>query len=354
MKKVFKLDNSDNFAVFGRTSILKEGTVLFWTGSGIEFNIKASELYIYIECGYGERELMLDIILDGERSQKLTLECGTRKYTIFKGMDPEKPINVRVVRDTQCMSDDSQSYILLKDIETDGDYCELPVFGLNMEFIGDSITSGEGCGLTNRVEWNTVVFDAVESYTYMTARMLNARYDVLSQSGWGLYASWDADTSHVMPDYYEQVCGVTKSPKNISLGAHEQYDFSRNKMDVVVINLATNDSNALKTEKFPKEDYLKAFKQKGVDFLKTVRKNNDVCYIIWAYGMLGDEMEPYVKDIIEEYIKETGDMRTSYLKLDDCIGPDLGARSHPTPAAHAKAAQRLADYIRSQQAYMLR
>ena len=91
MKKIFKLADPENIVVFGRTATVAEGTVLFWTGSAVEFNIKASELYINIECGYDERELMLDIMLDGERSQKLTLENGIRKYTIFKGMDPEIP-----------------------------------------------------------------------------------------------------------------------------------------------------------------------------------------------------------------------------------------------------------------------
>lgn len=354
MKKTIKLDNSENMVVFGRTPVSEEGTAMFWTGSGIEFNIRASELYINIECGYNERELMLDILLDGERSQKLTLENGIRKYVIFKGMDLGKSINVRVVRDTQCMADDAESYIMLKSIETDGEFAGLPQYDFNIEFIGDSLTSGEGCGLVNRAEWAPVVFDALECYTYKTAGLLNARYDVLSQSGWGLYAAWDADTSHVLPDYYEQVCGMTKCKKSISLGAHEKYDFSRNEMDVVLINLATNDSNALKTEKFQKEEFFKAFKQKGIEFLKTIRKNNGACYIIWAYGMLGDDMEPYIKEIIKEYIKETGDKRTEYLKLPDCKGHDLGARFHPTPAAHTKAAQCIADFIRSQQVYMLR
>ena len=354
MNNIFKLDDPEKMTVFGRASVSGEGTALFWTGSAIEFNIKASELYIEIECGYEERELMADIVLDGERSQKLILDNGIRKYTIFKGMDPAKPINVRVIRDTQCMPDDRQSYILLKSIETDGSLSEPDRYDINIEFIGDSITSGEGCGLLKRVEWAPVVFDAVESYPYKTAKLLNARYDVVSQSGWGLYAAWDGDLTHVLPDLYEQVCCITKGEKSINLGAHDKYDFTRNDMDVVLINLGTNDSNALKTGKFEKDEFIKAFEQKGIEFLKTVRRNNGACNIIWAYGMLGDKMEPYIKEIIKEYIKETGDRRIEYLKLSDCKGKDLGARSHPTPAAHSKAAESIADFIRSLQVYMLR
>ena len=66
------------------------------------------------------------------------------------------------------------------------------------------------------------------------------------------------------------------------------------------------------------------------------------------------ELHPMLLMILKEYIKETGDRRIEYLKLSDCKGKDLGARSHPTPAAHSEAAESIADFIRSLQVYMLR
>ena len=354
MNHIVKLNESDKIVTFGRTVTNEEGTALFWTGSAVDFNIKASELYMIIECGYDGRELMIDVILDGERSQKFILQNGTERYTVFRGMNPEKPLKVRIVRDTQCMPDDGNSFIVIKSLETDGELTEAAKYDVNLEFVGDSLTSGEGCGLVNRDEWAPVVFDAIDSYPYKTAKLLNAGYDVLSQSGWGLYASWDADLTHVLPDYYEQICGITKCEKSIGFGAHDKYDFSRKEMDVVLINLGTNDSGALNTGKFDRDEFLKAFKKKAIDFLKTIRKNNRACFIVWAYGMLGDDMEPYIKEAIKEYIKETGDKRAEYLKLPGCTKEDLGARFHPTPAAHSKTAECIVDFIRSLQVYMLR
>ena len=354
MNNTIRIDKNDKIVHFGRTGVSDQGTALFWTGSAVEFNISASELSVSIECRYAERELMLDIILDGERSQKLILKNGPDKYTIFRGMNPEKTINVRIVRDTQCMPDDITSYILLTDLETDGQLTEAPKYNFNIEFIGDSLTSGEGCGLVKRDEWAPVVFDALESYTYQVAGLLDARYSVLSQSGWGLYASWDGNLKNVLPDYYEQVCGTSKCKRAISLGAHESYDFSTTEMDVVVINLGTNDGNALNAGLFEKDEFIAAFKKKGIEFLKKVRSLNSSCLILWAYGMLGYEMEPYIKEIVSEYIKETCDKRVKYLKLPKCGSAELGARFHPTPEAHIKTAGYIVDHIRSEQAYMLR
>ncbi|MBO4510994.1 MAG: hypothetical protein J5718_06585 [Lachnospiraceae bacterium] len=352
--ELIKLKDTDKYVTFGRTITDQEGTALFWTGSGVEFNILSKNLYVNIECGYDNIEIMLDIILDGERTQKLVLDKGLKRYQVFSGMYGEKPVNVRIIRDTQNMPEETNSFLIIKSFETDGNLVDPPVYTSNIEFIGDSLTSGEGCGLTKRIEWIPVIFDAVESYTYKTAKLLNARYSVLSQSGWGLYASWDNNLKNVLPDYYEDICGTSSCKKCIELGAHDAWDFSSNEMDTVVINLGTNDMNAIKTENVNKEEFIEGFKTKAVEFLKNVRINNEACNIVWAYGMLGDEMEPYIKEAIEDYKRQTGDSRVEYLKLPECKGEDVGVRFHPTPAAHEKVAKYLAEHLQSYQAFMLR
>ena len=186
----FGIRDIGEYVLFGRNTVGENGLALFWSGSGLEFYISAKNLYVTIECLYENMELMLDIILEGERTQKLVLRKGIEKYQVFSGMNPEKKIKVRLVRDTQCMPEEKTSCLIIRDFESDGYFCGAPEYFYNIEFIGDSITSGEGCGLTTRDEWLPVVFDALENYTYKTAIKLNARYRVLSQSGWGLYASW--------------------------------------------------------------------------------------------------------------------------------------------------------------------
>ena len=352
--KNFRFTEIDKIVYFGRNTVTEEGVALFWTGSAVEFRIKAKSLYLNTECGYNGMELMLDIVLDGERTQKFVLEKGLSRYLVFNGMNPEKEITVRIIRDTQCMTDDPDSFLILKSIETDGEFAEPVDYPFQMEFIGDSLTSGEGCGLTKREEWIPVIFDAVESYTYKTAELLNARYNVLSQSGWGLYSSWDSNLKYVLPDYYDKVCGTTNCSKCIELGAHEKWDFAVSDPDAVVINLGTNDMNALNSGTFDKDKFILGFKEKAKCFIRDIRQKNNSCFIIWAYGMLGNEMEPYILDAIYEYKTENDDQRVEYLKLPLCTGKDLGVRFHPTPEGHSKTARHIADFIQSLQAFMLR
>lgn len=190
-----------NTAEFGRCGHRDGSTVLFWSGSAVEIKVKSKDLYVIIEAEYDTYEIMADFIIDGERSQKLVLNKGIHRYTVFRGFDDSKETVVRIVRDTQSMPEDTVSYAAVRGFDMDGDLLEAPQYDMNLEFIGDSITSGEGCGLTNREEWVSAVFDATNAYPYITAKKLNAKYSVISQSGWGVYSSWDGNTAMAIPDH---------------------------------------------------------------------------------------------------------------------------------------------------------
>ena len=55
-----------------------------------------------------------------------------------------------------------------------------------LEFVGDSITSGEGTvGAIYEEDWISAFFSAENTYPRMVADALSAEYRVISQSGWG-------------------------------------------------------------------------------------------------------------------------------------------------------------------------
>lgn len=55
-----------------------------------------------------------------------------------------------------------------------------------LEFVGDSITSGEGTvGAVYEEDWISAFFSAENTYPRMVADALSAEYRVISQSGWG-------------------------------------------------------------------------------------------------------------------------------------------------------------------------
>ncbi|MCR5177559.1 MAG: hypothetical protein K6C95_01095 [Lachnospiraceae bacterium] len=335
----------------GRTAAGGSSLSVFWTASGIEFKLKATDLFIELESIYSGLELWIDIMIDGELSQRIQLPPGISTIPVFRNLSDNgeaRSRTVRILRDTQAMAGDEVSVLRLISAETDDDavFEQIPEASLRLEFIGDSITSGEGAGLEKQIEWAPIVFSAVEGYAYKTGILLNADVNVLSSSGWGLYASWDADTACALPRYYDEVCGLEKSDGDAACGSLEPWDFSSYVPDAIVINLGTNDSTALKnSDRWTPDEFNGLFREAAVSFLKKLRDKNPKSAILWAYGMLGNEMAEPIKDAILAYSGETGDKNVYYYEFKNCTGDRLGVRAHPNRRAHDEAASALSEEI---------
>ena len=341
---IFEIEHLD---IWGRTGREEDSLMVFFTGSGIELNVKAKELFVTIEAAFCEYELWADILIEGELSQRFPLLEGTHTYQVFRGFDGEKEVNVRIFRDTQVMAEEERSVFRICSLKTDGEFLPVKKHEYLLEVIGDSITSGEGCGVSKREEWVSAIFDAIHSYPYLLAEHLDAKYQVMSLSGWGLVASWDGDEQNSIPGYYNQICGMMRSCERCKkAGAHSEWDFEAHQPDAVIINLGTNDGSAMSSrpEKWTQEEYVTLFKEKAVRFLKNIREKNRKSRIVWAYGMLGNVMEEDIKEAIKTYQKETGDAKVFCLALPDC-GNRKGVREHPDREAHREAAEILERFL---------
>ncbi len=333
--------------VRGRCGKEEGALVLFWQGSGPEIRFRGSSIKAEMDAEYGNLELWLDVFVDGERLSRFPLSRERREYTLVQNLDPMKETVVRIARNTQNMPEDSVSLIRIYTLDVDGEILTPPSYKYSLEFIGDSITSGEGCGLTNREEWIPAVFDNANSYSCYTADLLNAEYSIVSQSGWGLYASWDGNPACNIPDVYPRLCGSQRSERGRAIGCQEPWDFASAQKDAVIINLGTNDQSAMGTGKWEKEEYEKLFRAQGIRFLKELRGFYPQAHLVWAYGMLGREMQDLIREFLEEYKKETGDQKVSFLLLPDSAPDYLGVRFHPTPEGHKMAAKVLEEYLKS-------
>lgn len=333
----------------GRTSVYDGAVCAFWTASGIELTLKAADLSVEVESVYGDLAIWLDVVIDGELSQRICLPRGITVIPVFTGMDGTRVRTVRILRDTQAMAQDRVSVLKIRSVEADRDavFLPSPEPALRLEVIGDSITSGEGAGLEKQEEWVPAVFSAVNSYGYLTAELLKSRVNILSSSGWGLYASWDARTECALPPYYNGVCALAGGEENARAGAQEPWDFATYRPDVIVINLGTNDSGALNNStRWTRKEYQPLFIDTAIRFLQNLREKNPDSYLLWAYGMLGNDMEPWILKAIEDYHAQSGDARVSYFALPPSDAAHLGVRSHPNRLAHEEAARVLAGEIR--------
>ena len=149
---------------------------MFYTGSGVEMQIRCTTLEIEIEADYALQCPWIGVMVDGAPVARFALERGRRLYTLLAGMDETAAHTVTVVRDTQPVMEDERLFVLAHRLRTDGELLPLPERALTIEFIGNSLTSGEGLiGPQSAMEWRTVWLSGMESYAMDVCRMMNAQ-----------------------------------------------------------------------------------------------------------------------------------------------------------------------------------
>lgn len=348
----------ENIKVYGRTIPEREPLYLFWTGSGIECNVSGKELWIEFEVDYKMFEPWISYTVNGDWTGRQMLPKGRYWIPLFRSTNPDSIKNVRIFKDTQAMSDDPDCQVMIHSLRYDGEFYPVEDKPLKIEFIGDSITSGEGLvGAKGDMDWSPICFSSLRNYTYFTATDLNAEYRIISQSGWGVHCAWDNNINGVLPKYYKGVCSLLK-------GHNEQNDFNAWQPDFVIVNLGTNDAGSFDMPAWTdaetgvsykqrrnadgslNQDDVRVFQEDVKSFIKTLRECNPNAKIIWCYGMIGTPLQLPIAQAVAEYVQETGDNGASYLQLPDTDDSNVGSREHPGELCHRQAADVIVKYIK--------
>ena len=354
----------DNVKILGRVSE-EAPDVLFWTGSRYEMNVRATNLTVHIEADYGMQEQWIAVLVCGVLTCRMPLLRGDNEIIIFRNRNAEETKNVRILKEVQPMPGDGAGYIRLTKIETDGTLKPVAEPACRLVFVGDSITSGEGAiGAKNEMDWVAQLFSGYDNYAYKTAEALSADYQVVSQSGWGVYCGYNNDIHSNIPGIYDRVCAIETVNGEGVFGSMEPMDFSRFEPDVVVINLGTNDSGACNFEAYTdpetgkvyklardesgalNADSAAAFQNAAMAFLSKLRECHPKAHLLWVYGMLGTDMEYSILAAVERYRTESGDEQVSYCRLPDTTPESVGARCHPGHLSHERAAETIVTEIR--------
>jgi hypothetical protein len=228
MLKEYKPSEIENLKIHGRTGKTKDPVTLFWSASGIEMNVKPCEIRISYYADFDVFEPWIDVLVNGVRYQRRPLEKGTHEISIWRSTESangeEIPVrNIKILRDTPAMAGDASTTVQIEAIYSDGAFEKIDEPKMKLEFVGDSITSGEGCmGPTYEMNWNSACFDVVDHYAYMTAKELSADYQLFSQSGWGLCWSWYGNPAENMPSHYDNICSLVPKGKLEKLGAFDK------------------------------------------------------------------------------------------------------------------------------------
>ena len=149
----------------GRGKVTDGRFPMFFTASGIEFMLRGSELWVELSSDYSDHESWISVLLNDVRISRMMVPAGKQKFCVLRNQNPEVVKRVRISKDTQAMKDDTGHFLSIDAIYTDGEVTPYVERELKLEFIGDSITSGEGLiGAKTEEEWVSCFFDSVYHY----------------------------------------------------------------------------------------------------------------------------------------------------------------------------------------------
>jgi len=331
--------------LLGRMDLSQSPLALDWTGSGLECTFRGSDLWAELEAPAFSPIMWMIVLADGAPVARFPVEPGVRFYPLVLGMEPQNARVVTLMKETQCMPDQPEATVLLRSLRMNGELESLPVRDLKIEFVGDSLTSGEGSlAPRGNDEWITQWFSARGNYSWVACNALNAERRILSQSGWGVCWDWEHNPDHTLTAHYGEIAGVLQGPAAEKRGCTKPYDFASWKPDIVCIRLLTNDQNGMNMRNSFSRDRDTVI-QGAVSLLRLVRKHNPDAKIVWI--LPASDCHPELAEEAVRTAQEEGLSGLYTCLLPDYHEEDTGARFHPNAEWNRKAGLLLADYLRS-------
>ena len=316
----------ENVKIIGRYYQKNDITWVVQSGSAVEFYATGLSAQVIIAGGnsiyndekyrprlgvYVDDEIVLDKIMD---ELEVTVD-------LFKGTT-EKTAKIKVM----LLSEANNGGVGVKSININS--CSgtpiKPVEKkkLTIEIIGDSISAAYGVEGANQYEnFKTSTENFSKSYAYLAAKKLDADYYTVVYSGHGIisgYSTGEKNSEALVPEVY------TKISKNGEYPG--EWDFENNKVDVILINLGTNDLNYVTKDPANRNE---EFIQEYANFLTLIREKNPESYIVCTVGIMGggDEIYP----LIEKAVELVGDSKiSSYKSQTQNMNDGLGSDWHPS------------------------
>jgi hypothetical protein len=244
------------------------------------------------------------------------------------------------------MPDSPEATVFLHSLRLEGALEALPEYRYKIEFIGDSLTSGEGSlAPRGNDEWITPWFSARANYAWIACNELNAECRILSQSGWGICWNWEHNPDGNLPAHYTEIAGVLRGEAAEKRGCTAPYDFSAWPVDLVCVRLGTNDSGGINAKNSYEQDR-DAVVQGALAFLRLVREKNPAAKILWI--LPASDCHPELEAEAVSRARAEGMEGLYTFTLPDYGPEDMGARFHPNAAWNRKAGLLLADFLRKE------
>ncbi len=339
----------EKFKQIGRSVIVNNALCCDLAGSGIEFaGVFEGEvkLEILVEAKE-ENTCYFTVYVDGVRiedeydaqgnrtSGAFEVKAGAAKEVVLANFDKAGLHNIRIVKQTGVRF----ALAAFRKLSFKGYLTEKPADKeLYIEFIGDSITSGQGTVGTNGYELpgklKADYSDVTKSFSHYIAEEYGADLSVISESAIAVSGSYKSDGRTIFEHYYSYSY-MRETAKN-----KYPYDFKNERVpDLVIIGLGTNEYELIKKNKTSVEQV----KKEAERLIKFIRESyGEDVPIIWTYGMLntGANIISCVKGVLDSL--GGADAGLYYVPIS---GDSKGYSAHPSGAAHTNVANTIITYI---------
>ena len=330
--------------LLGRLDPEQDPIALDWTGSGVEFRFRGTDVWAELEAPAFSPVMWMIVLADGCPVARFPVEPGVRFYPLLLGLEAERERTVTLMKETQCMPEFPEATVLLRTLRVAGELTELPPRERKIEFIGDSLTSGEGAlAARDNEEWVTPWFTARGNYSWYACEALNAERRILSQSGWGVCWDWQHTEANNLSDAYEYTVGVLHGPAAEARGCLKKWDFSSWQPDIVCIRLLTNDNNGM-IERQSFERDRETVIRGAAELIRKVREHNPGAKIAWI--LPGTDSHPELGAEAVRRMREEGLRDLHAITLPDYGPEDFGARQHPNADWNRRAGMLLAESLK--------
>lgn len=299
-----------------------------WQGAGLSMRVRGARIAVWLQNDGGDL-VFFQPVLDGRPGARF-------------GVSGAAPTRVRVVEE---LGPGEHTFELYR--ETEGQFGATTFLGLaegelvgptpaasrRIEVVGDSITAGYG-NLGHELHRPGAPaigcpFSAESSSWYATyaalaGRALGAEVTSIARSGWGVLPQSLPEANGGLPSVYMNALGVAAAP---------EWSF-RQPVDVVVINLGTNDWSG--------GDPGRRFERAYVSFVRRIRQHHPHAWILLTIGsMLAPPERAQVERRLAAVVARraaAADSKIAWFSLGTQDVLSTGCDWHPSAADHQRMA----------------
>ena len=339
----------------GRTRLDNDSLFFNWTLSGFTVRFTGKTLRAQIRSipvkdindptGQNLEYSWIGVVApDGETltNRQHCLEA-TDWYTVWEADEPGD-YTVRVVK----LSENARGKTGLIALETDGELLPVEVkTRKTMEIIGDSITCGYG-NETDKPDapFTTGTENGWIAYGALAARELDMDLQLVCVSGIGVTAG---TRNFTFPGYHPMEGAYQYTDKyydSVTEQPLQEWDFAGHPMDIVVVNLGTNDSNPIRFNPdleggMVEEEF---FRTHYRSFIEQIReKNGPKTLICCTLGTMDYYLYNEIEKIVAAYQQETGDQMIACFKYRpiNMMMEGHASAMHPSAKTHVRMGKEL-------------